>query len=1056
MAKIFNVETKIKLEKRLKRFEKTPLSFFIRKKRLTLLVIIFLIFIGAFQIKNLPQEFSPEVEIPVGIIITAYPGASSLDVEEQITKKIEAKVGSLNGIKEISSSSSFGSSSVVVEFEAGSNLKDSLRDLRDKADEAKNELPEDALDPKLIEVNLNDQPILEFSLKGAAHDKLELKEFADDLQTEFEKIPNVSKAQVIGGEEKEIKVDVDPGKLQEFSLSFNDISAAISAFNINFPIGSLEIDNFNYGIRVKNKLESVEEIANLVVGSQNNFEIRLRDVADVEESFREKTTISRISVGGEKAKDTVSVQIFKKTGGNITEIAQKAKEVVAAGKGKIYPEDVELVITSDTAKYITKSINELSQNGLGTIAIILILLMLFLGAREAFIASLAIPFAFFISFAVMALLGQSLNFITIFSLVLALGLLVDSAVVIVEGMHERITKYKMRGYAAAILSVKEYATPLLSGMLTTIAVFLPLLFIGGIFGEFLKGIPIVVIATLTAALFVSLSIIPTVGAVCLKPKIKNEFDKKSKIRYLNFFPGLFQALSKKYSYGLKRIISSRKNRRLLIGGAWVLFLISLYLPIGGYLKIQAFGTSEGEEFWINFTMPEGTGLEKTDEIARTIEEKLYPFPEIKNFTTSVGSSLGLNYDLGSTGSNAGTIAVNLVEDKNRRKGSSQIAEEVRNSLKNITRGEIEIIEAEIGPPAGYPLEARISGPDLEKLEIIANDMRKTMEAIPGTQDVKIDIDYLPGDFVITFNPEILAHYGLVPVQIAGELRKGISGDSEAKISREGTEILIDVGYPENKIKNINELKGIVIGSPLGEKITLGEIAEIEISSSLSSIKRIDQKRSISLIGRNEKEANINEIMEEFKKEAESYDLPAGYFFEYGGVSQEQNEVYLDMFAKMIIGIILIFFILVAQFNSFRQVLIILFTIPLGMIGVFWGMALADLTLDIPAFIGIIALSGIVVNNAIILIDRINKSREENRDKDLFETITRAAHGRLRPILLTTATTVIGLLPLSIREPDWRNMGFAIIFGLTFASFVTVFMIPSLYIVFSKSKEKKEN
>jgi len=1055
MSEDFKIRTKRKLERRIKKFEKSPLSFFIRKKRVTLLIIIFLFFIGVLNIGSLPREFGPEVEIPVGVVTTAYPGASSLDVEEQITKKIEAKIGSLNNIKEIDSDSGFGLSMVVVEFEAGSGLKSSLRDLKDKLDEVRSDLPEDAVDPQVIEINLNNQPILEFSLKGKSYDKLELKEFAEAIKDELEKIANVNEVKVIGGEKKEIKVSVSPDKLQKFSLNFDDVIRTINSFNLDFPIGSLDIDNFNYGIRVQNKFENVEEVANLVIGFENEVAIRIEDVAEVEESFQEKTTISRISIGGQKAQDTVSVQVFKKTGGNITKIAEDAKKKVAEQKGSLYPEDLQIEVTSDTAKYIDKSINDLSQNGLGTIAIILVLLMLFLGAREAFIASLSIPFAFFIAFVVMAFLGQSLNFITIFSLVLALGLLVDSAIVIVEGMHERIAKYKMSGYSAAMLSVKEYAAPLLSGMLTTISVFLPLLFIGGVFGEFLKGIPIVVIATLIAALFVSLSIIPTVGSFCLKPKFEFVLKNRGIWRFFNFASVFFKTISDKYKSSLRKIISNKQNRRFLVGGAWFLFLLSLILPISGYLKIQAFGESEAENFWINFTMPEGTNLEETDKVVRVIEDKLYAIPEIKNFTTSVGSSADINYGTGSASSNAGTIAVNLVEDKYRVKGSSQLAEEVRNLLQPITQGKIEVVESNIGPPAGSPLEARITGPELSKLEEISNDMRVIMEKIPGAEDVKTDINYLPGNFVITFNPDILAEYRLTPAQIATELRKGISGNREAKISQEGNETLINISYPESRIKNINELTEISFASPLGEKVTLGEIADVEIKSSLNSIKRTNQERSVSLSGRNAKGANINEIMGEFKNQMKDYNLPVGYSLGYGGISQEQNEVYRDMFLKMIIGIILIFFILVAQFNSFRQVLIILFTIPLGIIGVLWGMTLANLVLDIPAFIGIIALSGIVVNNAIILIDRINKARKES-EESLVEIVVRTAHGRLKPIILTTATTIMGLLPLSIREPDWRNMGFTIIFGLTFASLVTVFMIPSLYIIFSGDKRKSKN
>jgi len=1035
------------ITQRVRSFEKSPWSILIRKRKVTYLIIAFLLFFGIFQIRSLPRELQPEVEIPFGVINSVYPGASPLDIEEQITKKIESRLTDIDGVKRIESSSNFGVSSISVEFEAGEDLENSIRKLKDKVDTVKNDLPEDATDPSVFEVSFSDFPFLILSLQGQNYDKSNINDFAEDLKDKIKGVSGVQDVKVVGGEKKEITVNIDPGKLNEFGLSLNQISSSISSNNINLPAGSIEIGDYYYTVRIKNQFKEAREIEDLVVGVNNGVSVRLGDIAEVKEGFEKRSSISRLGIGGNQSQESVSVQVFKKTGEDITRVGDKVREKVEDERGKSYPEDVKVVTTMDTVKYIEESISDLTQNGLGTVFIILLLLLFFLGIREALIAALAVPFSFFISFIVMSVLDQSLNFITLFSLVLALGLLVDSAIVIVEGMYRQMNQFKVSGYAAAMLTVKNYAAPLVSGMLTTVAAFLPLLFVKGIFGQFLIGIPIVVIATLTAALFVSFTIITTVGVKFLKSK---EEKKTGGIR--NYVNNWMEKTAHNYSQKIKQIISVRRTRIIILVGSWLLFFASIALPATGFLKLQAFGATDAESYYITIETPVGTVLEKTDELTRKIEERLNNFPEVENYVTSVGTGLGRGMGSGGSSENVANIVVNLTNKDTRKITSPELTKMAREELKDITEGEIEFIEESGGPPTGSPLEARISGTDLNELDRISNDMKLIMEKIPGAIDVKTNIEYLPGEFVIDFNREVLAQYGLSTVQVGMEIRNSITGSTDNEILRDGDEIKINIAYPENEINMINNLESITIQTPLGEEVAIGELADIRIGSSISSIKRRDQERTVAVTGNIETGTNTNEIMAEFKNQMNNYELPKGYLVSYGGANEEQNEVYADMFQKMIIGIILILFILVLQFNSYRQTAIILFTIPLAMIGVFWGMAAAGLTLDIPAFIGIISLSGIVVNNAIILIDSINKKRKQGIE--IIEAVGNAGKTRFRPILLTTITTVMGLLPLSIREPDWRNMGFTIIFGLTFSAILTLFVVPSMYVSLEVTRRKK--
>ncbi|MBD3238120.1 MAG: MMPL family transporter [Candidatus Moranbacteria bacterium] len=1095
----FNPESKKKLIEQVESFEKSPLSFFIRNTRVTFLVILLLLIVGIFQIGTLPKEREPEVKVPFGIITTVYPGASPLDIEEQITKEIESKISDLNGIKTIESSSNFGMSQISVEFEADQDLDDSLRKLKDKVDEAKPDLPEDASDPNVLEINFNDVPVLVFSLRGANYDKSELKQFGEDLKDKLKSITNVNKVEVIGGEEREIQVEVKPEQLNELGLSVTQIIQTIKAFNTNFPIGSVEVDNFSYAARVENQFQTAEQVGNLIITNRNGVDIRVKDVAQVREDFQKTETISRISIGGDKSEESVSLQIYKRTGGDVTEVADKARKTVEENRGFVYPEDLDVVITTDTAKYAEDSINTLIENGIGTIIIILVLLILFVGLRESMITSLAIPFSFFIAFTVLAFLDQTLNGISLFSLVLALGLLVDSAMVIVEGMYEKISKYKMSGYAAALLSIKEYSSPLTSGMLTTVAVFVPLLFVKGIMGEFMRVIPITVISTLIAALFVALTIVPAIGATILKPKSHEEKQKKQRIwpdkwlkskkeQYLIllmlvgilvassvlikidsmmiraiqvflliailYFVYSLQILKKTmnwlislYDRKIDRIINSRNKRVLILASAAILLMVSLMIPIIsmlnpkiGLLKIEQFGEYDADEFTINLTMPEGTVLEETQKVVRSMEEKIRNLEEMENYIVSIGAN----------GENKANFTINLTKEEERELTSGDISEIAREKLKTVTQGEVTVQEMQAGPPGSKPIEVKLAGNDLVELGRISDELKQRMIEIPGAEDIQTDMKFLPGEFLIIFDQEILAQYGLKTSDLAYEIRNGISGNDDIDITKQGQEMKIRVGYPENQIKNINELRNLPINTGSG-KVFLGELGDISLSPSISSIKRVDQKRTVKITGRNADGKSPKEIIAAFQEKVRDYNLPAGYELIYGGENEELNEVFSDMFAKMIIGVILVFFILVVQFNSYRQALIIIYTAPLAMIGVIWGLTAANLSLDIPAFVGIVSLVGIVVNDAIILIDQINLNRKKGYY--LMKSVVKAGHARMQPIMLTTATTVFGLLPLSIRDPNWRNMGFAIIFGLSFSTLLVLIVAPTFYVNFYKMRFK---
>ncbi len=1057
--------------KKIARFEKSPWSFLIRKNRLTYLIIAFLIIFGILTIEKLPRELNPEVEIPYAVISSVYPGASPLNVEQLVTKEIETEVSGLSGIKKMNSTSSAGLSMVVIEFEANENIDKSIRALKDEVEKVKNKLPEDATDPIVSEISFDDQAIFSVVLAGD-QDVSELKKYAENLQKKIEGIPNVSEVKIIGGRDRVFKVDIDPQKVIDNGLSVNSVLGVLKANHLDFPVGEVEVGDLAYSIRLEGRIKNIDELARIVIKNQEGAPVFLEDVAKIEDYFVEETSLSRFAFSGQDAIDAITLQVFKKTGGDITKVAETARKITEEGKGADYPENLRVEVIMDQSVYITDSINSLLKNGLGTVVIVFLLLFFFLGWKEALIAGLSIPFSFFIAFIAMASLGESLNFLSLFSLVLALGLLVDSSIVITEGMYQKIARFRLSGYQSAMATAEEYSSALLSGMLTTVAVFVPLMFVIGIIGQFIRTIPVVINITLIAALFVALSIIPAVGALVLNPykKIKPEKEKKELGWFLNFFRiiklkctskprkdrlanKMFQYLADRYYEFLPKIIASSKKRKLLIGGCWVLFMISIGLVAIGFIKIEAFTTNDSEYFTINIEMPQGTQLAKTDEVVRKVEDIIKIEPEIKNYTSSVGSSSGSDLGSGGGAKNKAFIYANLSEIEKREKNSSEIIQELNLKLKkNITEANFSFTQEESGPPGGKPIDLRVVGDNLLILEDLSDKIKLELEQIAGVISIDTSVDFSPGEVVFIPNKELLANKGLTVSEIGLELNRGISRDKNLKIDTEnGEEIAIDLGFGKESLNSIESIENLLITASNNQQYALTELGQVKLQAALSNIYRQDEERIIN-VSADVRGANIGDVNKELQKRIDSnIEIPNNYRVEFGGENEDTKRAFQDMFFKMIIGIILILFVLIIQFNSYKQVFIILSTIPLAMIGVFFGMGLAGLTMDFPAFIGLISLVGIIVNNAIILIDQINK--ELARGEFLIEATRRAGYIRMRPIVLTSITTIMGLLPLSISEPVWRNMGFTIIFGLIFGTFLTLFVVPAMTISLYHKKVK---
>jgi len=572
------METKKNIKAAIDEVKHSPWAFFVKRSRLTLVALIAFAVAGVIGLTSMPLESDPEVKIPIGLVSVAFPGATPSDVEELVTDKLETDLKTLDDLKLMTSTSSEGFSSIVVEFEASADLTESIRKLRDKVSEAKSDLPEEALEPTVSEIRTNDFPVITFSLLGNLTPE-EFEAFGDDLKEELEGIQGVSKVELSGIENKEIQVLVDIHALEGLKLSLNEVTRAIQQNHVDFPIGNILTRGFYYQVSLKGQLENTEDIKNLPIANRNGRNIYLRDIATVREVFSEKRTITRNFEADKKVyRPSITLQVFKKTGANLIDITDKAKTEVEKYKEENLPPSMDVQITGDNSEFVREDITTLSQSGIQSITVIFLLLFLALGAKEAILAAMSIPFIFFISFLVLYLSGETFNFLVLFSLILSVGLIVDTSIVMMEGVHDNLKGRKLNSKQASLMAIHTYRYPLISSTLTTISAFIPMALMPGIIGQYMSHIPRTVTITLTASLFVATFLLPGVSAYLFR-NLKHE---KLKPAFLDRF---MTPVRQWYSVKIKRILESKMKRRLWVIGMVVTSMVAISLPFIGIMKI---------------------------------------------------------------------------------------------------------------------------------------------------------------------------------------------------------------------------------------------------------------------------------------------------------------------------------------------------------------------------------------------------------------------------------------------------------------------------------------
>lgn len=1017
---------------------------------------------GLYSLIVIPKESAPEVIIPVGIVSTVLRGASAEDTEKLITNKLEDEIANIENIDKVTSSSREGVSVVTAQFNASADIEKSIQDLKDAVDRAKPELPDDATEPMVMKINFADQPMLIISVSEDLSPAA-LSALGDDLKREIKKVKGVSKVDVSGTRKKEVQVVVRKDQLAKYGLSLNQVVSAISGANASFPIGNITVADIDYPVKFSGSLEAAVEVPDITIQTTNGVPIYLRDVAFIADGLETPKNYSRVSVEGAPASNALTLYIYKKSGGDVTKITENVHAKIKELKTTTLS-GADVVVTLDAGALVKKDLSELTRVGFETVLLVMLMLFLTIGWRESLVAGLSIPLSFVIAFSGLYLSGNTINFMSLFSLILAIGILVDSGIVVAEAIHTRIKKYG-NAEGAAIASIKEYAWPLIAGTMTTVAVFAPLFFLSGIVGKFISSIPFTIIFVLLASIIVALGFVPLL-AILLTKEHKNRFEE------------LQEEWSHKaqewYRSFLKTMLENRKNQNRFLALLVVGFILSVSLPIIGLLKVSFFPQDNQDYIFVSIERTQGTPLAITDLSVREVEELLYASPHVVSFVTTVGASSALTGNGSSENGKLANITVMLKSSKDRKLTSTEIVELLRKELAPVTSAVVKVDQGNNGPPSSDPVVITFLGDNLDELTQAAGNAEQLLQNLLGTLDVTTSLRDDGNQFEIIIDRTKASLVGLGASSVAQILRTAISGVTATTIKKSGDDIDIIVKVdlnanfvnPEDTIKTtLDSIKGLPIATPSGT-ILLGSLITTKVSQSRAVISHEDKKRTAQVTSKLTPKANALEVVNEFKKHEKELNLPDSVEIKYGGDNEEINRTFGEMALALLAGMAGMLAILVLEFNSFRYAFYLLLTIPFSLIGVFGGLTITGQALSFSSMLGLIALSGVIINHAIILLDsilhKLDHEEEEIKQghsaRTLGDVIVEASSIRLRPIFLTTITTVIGMIPLAGVSALWGPLAFAIMFGLAFAMILTLILIPVFFYRYpgKRFKDLKKN
>ncbi|MGA1875601.1 MAG: efflux RND transporter permease subunit [bacterium] len=1039
------------------------------RQRISVMVLALIILIGGiYSYLALPRESAPDIPIPHVFVSTSYRGVSPEDIETSITIPIEKRLKGLEDVKKITSMSSEGLSSINIEFITGTDIDDVLQKVRDKVDAARGDLPSDLEeDPTVFEVNISEFPVIVLSLSGSIGE-IRLKEIAEDLKDSIESIPGVLETEISGGLEREIRIELCPERLAYYGLPLTALQQVIGGENQNVSGGTFRLGDGRFQLRVPGEFPTPEEMNNLVVGICHGSPVYLRDVARVIDGFKEQTSRSRLN-----GRSAVNLTIKKRSGENIIVIADEIDALLKRLE-PTWPKGTTITKLMDQSEDIRAMVADLENNLLSGLLLVLAVILLFMGLRNAVMVGLAIPFSMFLSFITLHALGITLNMVVLFSLTLALGMLVDNAIVIIENVY----RYMQQGVPrmqAAMKATSEVAYPVIGSTLTTVAAFFPMLFWPGIMGEFMKYLPITLIITLLSSLFVAMVINPALASMFMKAgKVHHPEDdppaSAEEIQLAGESPVVPEGVVlRTYQYVLRKALDHRMA--VIMASFAVLFIfLQLWLLLVGLEKpIEFFPNIDPKSLYINIDLPEGADLDYADRLNKRIEARVGDISSNIEYIYSRGMAATEEEGMAFSMNTPSHVGVQFVSLEERPVPSYLTVDQIRQRVQDIPGARIVVDIAQEGPPTGAPINIEIVGDDYRISGRLAKQIREIISRIPFVQDIRDD--YVEGSpsIQVTVDRQKAALVGLSTNLIGFALKSALNGVQVSTYYEADEDFDITIQLPESERRSIDVLKQLLLTNATGQLIPLTTVAAIDYTGSVGRISRVDHERVVTIRANVDEEKIPGPVARGQAEELLAhFPLPPGYRIRFTGEFEIQQEAQDFLSKAFVVALFLIFLVLVTQFNSISQPFIIMTSVILSLGGVFLGLSVFRYSFGIiMTGVGVISLAGVVVNNAIVLIDYINQLRQRGWDRR--EAIVAAGCTRLRPVFLTAITTILGLVPMitgvafdfhqwqitwvSESSQWWRSMAVAVVFGLSLATILTLVVVPVLYSFFDSAKTR---
>ncbi len=1099
-----------------------PTSWSIDNRTSIFIVTVLITLAGIMSYNSLPKEQFPDVVVPTIFVSTVYPGASPTDMEQLVTKPIEKELKGIAGVKKVTSSSVQDFSSIIVEFNTNLDVVLCKNKVKDAVDKAKQDLPNDLLDdPEVTEFDISEIPIMNVNISGDfSLDKL--KDYAEKLKDRIEEMREITRVDMVGALEKEVQVNVDKYKMAAAQLSFMDIENAIAFENMTISAGNVDIGGMTRSISIRGDFTNIEQIKNIVINSQSGAQLFLKDVAEVKMGYEEQESFSRLN-----GKNVIALNVIKRSGENLINASDKIKEIVEEMKITDFPSNLDVVITGDQSRATRVTLHDLINTIIIGFILVALILMFFMGGTNAIFVAMSVPLSMCIAFMVLPAFGFTLNMIVLFAFLLGLGIVVDDAIVVIENTHRIYHEEKLGIIATAKKAAAEVFLPVLSGTVTTLAPFFPLVFWGGIFGKFMHFLPVTIIITLTASLLVAYIINP-VFAVWFMRRDDDETIKTDPVKarrrtiigyvlyglalvyfYLNsnFFMGnllvtiaLFVVL---YRYVLAGVVerfqtkfwpafqrlyarflefSLRRPWTMLIG-MFVLLIGSCGITASRQANIVLFPSADPNFIYVYLNLPVGTDVNVTDSLTRVMEGKVMEVLGPDNpIVESVIANVALNasedqFDRSAT-SNKGKVGIAFVEYGKRNGVSTKaLMDEIRQATKGVIPGaEITVDQEQGGPPTPKPISVEIRGDDFDQLRDVSIAVKHYLDslAIPGVEELRSDLIVSKPEINIQIDRDRANREGISTAQIGGEFRTAILGKEASKYRDGEDEVPINIRLQKDQRENINAVENLNItfrdmnmGGVL-RSVPMSALADVKYRNTFAGIRRKDQERMVTLASNITAEYQPKQTQVVNAVKAALLALPQydGVTVSFAGEDAEMMDAMSFLGRSLVISLFIILLILVTQFNSIGKTLIILTEVVFSIIGVLLGMAIFDMDFSVIMMgVGIVALAGIVVRNGILLVEFTDELRE--RGQNVHDAIVEASRIRMTPVLLTATAAILGLIPLAVGfnidfeslfatgDPKiyfggdsvafWGPLSWTIVFGLGFATFITLIILPVMYL-----------